>query len=34
VSVPVAQAQASPVGVALNEAANQVALDVANWIGG
>ena len=33
-SVPGVPAQASPVGSALNDAANRVALDVAEWIGG
>ena len=33
-SVPGVPAEASPVGVALNDAANQVADDVAEWIGG
>ncbi|GAB5348133.1 ABC-type transport auxiliary lipoprotein family protein [Alteriqipengyuania sp. 357] len=33
-SIPGVPAEASPVGSALNEAANQVALDVADWIGG
>ncbi|MEL7729039.1 ABC-type transport auxiliary lipoprotein family protein [Citromicrobium bathyomarinum] len=32
--IPGVPAQASPVGNALNDAANQVALDVAEWIGG
>ena len=31
--VPGVPAEASPVGVALNDAANQVAIDVADWIG-
>mgnify|MGYP001313811783 FL=1 len=33
-SIPNVPAEASPVGAALNEAANQVAEDVAEWIGG
>ena len=33
-SVPNVAAQAAPVGAALNEAANQVAIDVAAWVGG
>lgn len=33
-SVPGVPAEASPVGVALNDAANRVADDVAEWIGG
>lgn len=33
-SVPGVPAEASPVGAALNDAANQVALDVAAWVGG
>lgn len=32
-SVPGVPAEASPVGVALNEAANRVALEVADWVG-
>ena len=32
-SVPGVLAEAGPVGMALNEAANEVALDVAEWIG-
>ena len=34
VSIPGVPAEAGPVGSALNEAANRVALDVADWIGG
>jgi cholesterol transport system auxiliary component len=33
-SVPNVTAEAAPVGAALNEAANQVAIDVAAWVGG
>lgn len=32
--VPVAAIETAPVGAALNQAANQVAIDVAAWIGG
>ena len=31
--VPGVPAEASPVGIALNDAANEVAIDVADWIG-
>ena len=31
--VPVSAVAAGPVGVALNQAANQVAVDVADWVG-
>lgn len=31
--VPVAEAKAAPVGAALNQAANQVAAEVADWVG-
>jgi cholesterol transport system auxiliary component len=32
--VPVSRIEAAPAGIALNQAANQVAVEVADWIGG